>query len=81
MTIYIVSPSVSPEELIGDMTLAPKAMTGRSEADLARAMAEHLLTANPASGAKALAVLRDAFPDSPLTVRVAALAALAGRTP
>jgi hypothetical protein len=81
MTIYVVSPSVSPEELIGDMPLAPREMTGRSEADLARAMAEHLLTANPASGAKALAVLRDAFPDSPLTVRVAALAALAGRTP
>ena len=82
MTAYILSPSVTPDALlIGDMPLAPYAMTGRTEAELARAMAEHLLTANPTSGAKALAVLREAFPDSPLTVRVAALAALAGRTP
>ena len=38
------APSISPEP-IGDMTLAPIMMTGRTEAELARAMAEHLQAA------------------------------------
>ncbi len=42
-------------------------------------MAEHLRGARPASGAEALTVLRRAFPDSPLTARVTALAALIRR--
>ena len=61
------SPAISPEPL-GDMTLAPFAMTKRTEADLARAMAEHLHGARPGSGAEALRALRRAFPDSPLTL-------------
>lgn len=69
------SPPLSPEPL-GDMPLAPLAMTGRSEAELARAMAGHLLTFRPASGSEALRMLRRIFPDSPLTLRVTALAAL-----
>lgn len=72
------SPVLNAEPL-GDMTLAPFAMTKRSEADLARAMAEHLQGARPGSGAEALSALRRAFPDSPLTVRVTALAALMRR--
>jgi hypothetical protein len=70
--------TVSPEPL-GDMTLAPLMMTGRSEAELARAMAEHLRAARPGSGAEALRTLRSAFPHSPLTLRVTALAALMRR--
>jgi len=72
------APPISPEPL-GDMTLAPFAMTKRSESDLADAMAEHLRGARPGSGAEALSVLRRAFPDSPLTLRVTALAALMRR--
>lgn len=64
---------------VGDMTLAPFAMTKRSEADLANAMAQHLSAAQLASGAEALLALRRAFPDSPLTARVMALGALMRR--
>ena len=39
-------PSISPDPF-GDMTLAPFAMTGRTEAELARAMAEHLRDGPP----------------------------------
>ena len=72
------APPISPEP-IGDMTLAPIMMTGRTEAELARAMAEHLQAAQPGSGAEALRALRSTFPNSPLTLRVTALAALMRR--
>jgi hypothetical protein len=45
----------------GDVPLAPPAATGRSEAELARAMADRLLAA-PQSDTEALKILRDAFP-------------------
>lgn len=64
---------------VGDMTLAPFAMTKRSEADLAHAMAQHLSAARPASGSEALSALRRTFPNSPLTARVMALGALMRR--
>lgn len=71
----------SPAEALpfGDMPLAPFAMTKRTEADLASAMAEHLRGTRPTSGSEALNVLRRAFPDSPLTARVLALGALMRR--
>jgi len=47
--------------------------------DLARTMAERI--AGASSHAEALSALRSAFPESPLTVRVAALAMLARRGP
>ena len=67
---------LSPADALpfGDMPLAPFAMTKRTEADLASAMAENLREARPASSSAALGALRRAFPDSPLTVRVMALA-------
>jgi hypothetical protein len=48
---------------------------GRSErdADLLAVMVRRILSICPPSGAEALRALRDAFPDSPLTLRVAAL--------
>ena len=70
---------ISDPSPYGDVTIAPPAMTGRSEAQLARAMAEVLLETTPSSGAEALRQLRDAFPSSPLTIRVAALAAMMRR--
>jgi len=55
------------------------ALSPLGENDLATAMAEYLRAARPGSGAEALRTLRRAFPDSPLTLRVAALAALMRR--
>jgi hypothetical protein len=60
----------------GDVTLVPPQISGYSEADLARAMADALVDAEPESQSEALRLLRLMFPDSPLTVRVAALGAL-----
>jgi hypothetical protein len=63
----------------GDVSLAPSQATGRSEAELARAMAQRLLAARPASGAKALNAPAGSLPYAPLAVRLAALAALMRR--
>jgi hypothetical protein len=78
MAVTIDSPALSPEPL-GDMTLAPFAMTRRSESDLAHAMVQHLSAAELSSGAEALRALRNAFPSSPLAARVMALGALMRR--
>jgi hypothetical protein len=78
MAFTVDSPALSPEPL-GDMTLAPFAMTKRSEAELANAMVQHLNAAELSSGAEALRALRHAFPESPLTARVMALGALIRR--
>jgi len=64
----------------GDVVLAPRELTGMSQAELARSMAEHLLATTPGTDAQALATLREAFPHAPLTTRVAALAALMRRS-
>jgi hypothetical protein len=71
--LLTVAPPTSPEPL-GDITLAPFAMTKRTEAQLAEAMTEHLRAGRPQSDSEALRLLRRAFPDSPLTLRVIALA-------
>ena len=63
----------------GDVALGPSALTGRSEAELARAMAAHLVAATPTSSAEALKSLRAAFPDTALTTRLAALSGLMRR--
>jgi hypothetical protein len=67
---------VSDPSPLGDVTLVPQQISGHSEADLASAMADALAQAEPQSGSEALRLLRAMFPDSPLTVRVAALGAL-----
>ena len=63
----------------GAVTLAPSTLTGWPEALLARDMAGALLEAQPQSGAEALRHLRLVFPQSPLTVRIAALGAMMRR--
>ena len=70
---------IADPDPFGDVTLAPAAVTGRSESELARSMADALLSAAQASGAEALDMLRRLFPASPLTVRVAALDAIMRR--
>jgi hypothetical protein len=77
MTMHPLSPADIPP--FGDMPLAPFAMTKRTEADLAQAMAEHLRTAAPASGSETLRALRRTFPESPLTTRVMAFTSLMRR--
>lgn len=70
----------APEPIrLGQAPPAPPGHGGSPEAELARAMAEHLLAAHPGSASEALRHLRQAFPVSPLAVRVAALAALMRR--
>lgn len=69
------SPPLSPE-FPGEI---PFGLAPPGEADLATAMADYLRAARPGSGAEALRALRRAFPDSPLTLRAAALAALMRR--
>jgi hypothetical protein len=63
----------------GDVTLAPRELTGVAPAQLARAMAEHLPASAPGTDAEALSLLRPAFPHARLTARLAALAALMRR--
>jgi hypothetical protein len=70
---------IADPDPFGDVTLAPSRMTGRSEAELARAVADALLEAQATSGAEALQYLRLVFPQSPLTVRIAALGAMMRR--
>lgn len=67
---------ISEPNPFGDVTLVPQQVSGCSEADLARAMADALLEAEPESHSEALRILRKMFPHSPLAVRVAALGAL-----
>ncbi len=57
---FLPSPPIAPES-------AP------SSAALTATMAQRLMALQPRSGAESLQALRQAFPDSPLTLRVAAL--------
>ena len=77
MSLHPLSPAEPPP--LGDMPLAPFAMTKRTEADLARAMVEHLREAELETGSEALGALRREFPDSSLSVRVTAFASLMRR--
>jgi hypothetical protein len=70
---------ISDPDPFGEVTLAPAAISGRSESQLARAMAEALAESNPQTASQALKQLRAMFPDYPLTARVAALNALMRR--
>jgi len=70
---------ISDPDPFGDVTLVPAAMSGRSESQLAGAMAKALIESKPGSASQALKHLRQMFPQSPLTARVAVLNALMRR--
>ena len=70
---------VKPPVPYGDVTLVPAPLSGRPEADLARAMAAALADIEAPTAADVHNRLRQAFPLAPLGVRVAALAALMER--
>jgi hypothetical protein len=75
------SPTIRVHEPVplGDVSLAPRELTGVSQAELARSMADYLVASPPDTDAQALGSLRRAFPRAPLSARVAALAALIRR--
>lgn len=72
-SIQVLAPD---EEVLGEVPLAPYGLTGVSEAQLARKLAR-----SPAAPRKAEAskLLRKLFPDSPLALRLAGLAAFVRR--
>jgi hypothetical protein len=73
-------PSVDNDMVpLGDVTLAPFALTGLSEAHLARALVAQAPASESGSDAAALQHARRAFANSPLAFRLGALAALIRR--
>jgi hypothetical protein len=63
----------------GEVAFVPASTTGRPEPATAQMIAAALRDAPPESTAEALMRLRQAFPDTPLSVRVAALGLLMRR--
>jgi hypothetical protein len=70
---------VEPPMPYGDVALVPAILSGRPEADLARAMAAALADVEAPTAAEVYKRLRQAFPSAPLSARVAALATLMDR--
>ena len=70
---------IEPPAPFGDVALVPAALSGRPEADLARAMAAALADVEAPTAAEVYRRLRAAFPAAPLSARVAALASLMDR--
>jgi hypothetical protein len=70
---------VQPPAPFGEVTLVPAALTGRSEAEMGRAMAAALADVEVPTAADALNRLRAAFPLVPLSTRLAALGVIMER--
>ena len=70
-SIQVLAPD---EEVFGEVPLAPYGLTGVSEAQLARTLARAPLATRPVPS-----LWRGLIPDSPLTLRLAGLAALMRR--
>ena len=71
---------VQPPCPLGDVTVAPAALTGRAEADMAQAMAAALAEYDVPSAAEVLGRLRRAFPLAPLAARLTALGLMMERS-
>jgi hypothetical protein len=70
---------VQPPIPLGDVALVPAPLSGRPEADMARAMAAALADIEAPTAADVYHRLRQAFPWAPLSARVAALSTLMER--
>jgi hypothetical protein len=70
---------IQPPIPFGDVTMVPASLSGRSEAEMARAMAAALADVEAPTAADVFHRLRQAFPFAPLSARVAALSALMER--
>jgi hypothetical protein len=64
---------------LGDLTVVPAPLSGRSEAEMARAMAVALADDESVTAADVYRRVRQAFPFAPLSARVGALAMLMDR--
>ena len=71
VTLRIQSPSP-----FGDVTMVPAILSGRPEAEMARAMAAALSEIEAPSAADVYRRIRQAFPTAPLSARISALGAL-----
>ena len=71
--------AASTAGVLDDASLLGKTASGHSEAEMARVLVERLHAAGQRSTAEMLQALRQAFPNSPLSVRVRALEALRPR--
>ena len=63
----------------GEVTMVPAPLSGRPEADAARAMADAFADTDAASSADVFNRLRQTFPRAPLSERVAALSVIMDR--
>jgi hypothetical protein len=70
---------VQPPIPYGDVTMVPATLSGRPEADLARAMAAAFADIEAPSAAEILGRLRQSFPLAPLSARVAAIGVIMER--
>ena len=70
---------VQPPNPFGDVTMVPATLSGRPEADTARAMVAAFADSEAASGTDVLNRLRHSFPRAPLSERVAVLSAIMER--
>ncbi len=71
-----VTVRIEPPNPFGEVTVVPAPLSGRSEAEMARAMAVTLDDVEAATASDVYQRLRRAFPTAPLSARVGALAAL-----
>jgi hypothetical protein len=74
-----VTLQVQPPVPFGDVTLVPAPLSGKAEADMARAMAAALADVEAYTAADVCKQLRQAFPFAPLGARVTALSTLMER--
>lgn len=70
---------VQPPIPFGEFTMVPALLSGRPEAEMARAMAAALSDIESPTAADVYNRLRQAFPMAPLTARVAALGVIMDR--
>lgn len=70
---------VLPPMPLGDVTMVPAMLSGRPEADMARAMAAALADIEAPTATDVYNRLRQSFPLAPLNARVAALGVIMER--
>ena len=70
---------IQPPVPFGDVTMVPAPLSGRPEADMARAMAAALADIEAPTAADVYNRLRQAFPSAPLGARIGALTTLMER--
>jgi hypothetical protein len=70
---------VQPPVPFGEVTMVPAGLSGRPEADMARAMAAALADIEAPTAADVYNRLRQSFPFAPLSARVAALGVIMDR--